>query len=124
METMSHTFYTRPACGYNGLEEPPWLGREPSDEVCPSCGIHFGYDDTAAGGDAIVRAATYPKWRERWKSQRMRWFSSAKKGVSRLESDRATEAAYVSSSGRWPVRSWIGAEHAERVSHCHFRRLT
>ena len=42
--------HTCPVCGYAGLDDPPWQGGAPSDEICPSCGTHFGYDD-AAGGD-------------------------------------------------------------------------
>ena len=46
--------FTCPVSGYPELEEPPWTDGSGSDEICPSCGIHFGYDD-AAGGDAARR---------------------------------------------------------------------
>jgi hypothetical protein len=65
---------TCPACGYRGLREPPWQADSPSDEICVSCGIHFGYDD-AAGGDVSKRDAVYQDWRERWIATGCRWFS-------------------------------------------------
>src|SRR3712207_8831748 len=37
----------------------------PSDEICPSCGIQFGYDD-AAGGHIVKRHAIYREWRTQW----------------------------------------------------------
>jgi hypothetical protein len=55
-----------PACGY-GLDFEPWSGDSPSDEVCPSCGIQFGYHDSAeAGPDG--RAAIYKQWRAKWEA--------------------------------------------------------
>lgn len=35
------------------------------DEICPGCGIQFGYDD-AAGGDAETRYVLYSEWRKAW----------------------------------------------------------
>jgi hypothetical protein len=62
-------------CGYADLHEPPWENGAPSDEVCPSCGIHFGYDDTA-GGDPARREAIYRGWRSRWIAEGMKWWST------------------------------------------------
>ena len=36
-------------CGYPELDELP----DRSDEICPSCGFHFGYDDAASGTPGI-----------------------------------------------------------------------
>ena len=47
-----------PACGYDGLEEPPWTDGSASDEICPSCGIQFGYEDFA-GGDVDARKSVH-----------------------------------------------------------------
>jgi hypothetical protein len=63
-----------PACGYNGLAEAPWVEDMPSDEICPSCGIQFGYDD-AAGGDIERRSRIYADWRARWRSAGCPWSS-------------------------------------------------
>lgn len=63
-----------PVCGYGGLEEPPWTDDSGSDEICPSCGTHFGYDD-AAGGDAGAREAVYRKRRADWIAGGMEWWS-------------------------------------------------
>ena len=49
-----------PACGFEGLDEEPWVGDSPSDDICPCCGMQFGYydagrrtrDSTRAGGRA------------------------------------------------------------------------
>jgi len=62
-----------PVCGF-GLEFEPWRGASAADEICPSCGIHFGYDD-AAGGDGEKRAAIYGEWRQKWIAKGMPWSS-------------------------------------------------
>jgi len=67
--------YICPVCGYDGLFEPPWREESPSDDICPSCGIHFGYND-AAGGDPAGRARIYDQWRQRWISDGMPWHSA------------------------------------------------
>jgi hypothetical protein len=62
-----------PVCGYEP-DFAPWDGDSPSDEICPSCGIQFGYDD-AAGGDPDGRNKIYDMWRESWIKKGMRWSS-------------------------------------------------
>jgi len=60
-----------PACGYPYLNNPHH--REPggaSYEICPSCGIQFGYDDDDLGISYLV-------WRERWIANGMLWFSKS-----------------------------------------------
>ena len=64
-----------PTCGWPGLAEPPWENGSPSDAICPSCGIHYGYDD-AFGGDAGRRAVVYREWRQRWIAGGMTWWST------------------------------------------------
>ena len=66
--------YTCPVCGYGGLVEPPWSDGSGSDEICPSCGIHLGYDDVA-GGDAGRREAIYRERRATWIAAGMPWWS-------------------------------------------------
>jgi len=48
--------YLCPVCGYDGLFEPAHdaLGTG-SDEICPCCGVQFGYDD-ARRSHAELRA--------------------------------------------------------------------
>lgn len=36
--------YHCPACGFE-LNGPPWRGEDPSWNICPCCGIEFGYDE-------------------------------------------------------------------------------
>src|SRR5437899_6774366 len=62
-----------PVCGYLDLQHAPWRGASASDEICPSCGTHFGSDD-AAGGNVIRRRDVYVELRGRWKSKGCPWF--------------------------------------------------
>jgi hypothetical protein len=62
-----------PVCGYPGLEEQPrgdLTGG--SYEICPSCGIQFGYSDEA-GGDEEARKELYKQWRQKWIEGGMIW---------------------------------------------------
>jgi len=65
-----------PVCGYDGLIEPAWDGKNASDEICPSCGTQFGYHD-ASGGSAAGREAIYSRRRNQWIEQGMPWHSLA-----------------------------------------------
>lgn len=60
-----------PACAY-ALDFEPWLGNSASDEICPCCGIHFGYDD-AAGGDRERRIQIYDRWCKAWLAEGTPW---------------------------------------------------
>ena len=67
--------YTCPACGYPKLEDPPYRqSRGGSDEIRPSCGIHFGNDDVMADNDS-ERHDIYARWRAKWVDHGMEWFS-------------------------------------------------
>lgn len=68
------TTYVCPVCGYERLNEPAWTNGIASDEICPSCGTHFGYDD-AAGGDAGHRQERQRELRAGWKARGCPWFS-------------------------------------------------
>jgi hypothetical protein len=61
-----------PVCGYS-LDLPAWDEDSPSDEICPSCGIQFGYDD-ARGGE--FREGQYFGWRKKWIQDGCIWYSS------------------------------------------------
>jgi hypothetical protein len=64
-----------PACGYAGLDKPAWTeAGGGSQEICPSCGIQFGYDDALAGR-ADARWAFYRGWAGHWRQAGMRWWS-------------------------------------------------
>jgi hypothetical protein len=56
----------------------PWEGDNPSDEICPCCGIQFGYDDFAGGSEA-KRQGVYGSWREAWVAKGMPWTSRAER---------------------------------------------
>lgn len=59
-----------PVCGYPDLEEPPYDEHGCSSfEICPSCGVEFGYDDSTTDHEAL---------RERWVADGMKWHGVAK----------------------------------------------
>jgi hypothetical protein len=60
-----------PVCGYT-LDAPAWQGDLPSDEICPSCGIQFGYGD-AVFGNPVRRQEIYRAWRKKWIEGGMKW---------------------------------------------------
>lgn len=47
-----------PVC-YSPLDFEPWFVDSASDEICPTCGIQFGYDDARPD----LRTAIYEAWR-------------------------------------------------------------
>ena len=72
MESMNKVFHC-PACGFP-LDFEPWVNDSPLDEICPCCGIQFGYDDSA-GGDLQRRSDVYEQWRRQWIAKGMPWYS-------------------------------------------------
>lgn len=65
--------FTCPVCGYNRLIKAPWtLEDGGSGEICPCCGIQFGYTDSA-GGSVIARHELYKDWRREWIANGMPW---------------------------------------------------
>lgn len=72
MDSLDHLSLC-PVCGYDlGFE--PWRGDSASDEICPSCGIEFGYDDVfEACGIEGTREELQLRWREKWISGGMKW---------------------------------------------------
>lgn len=62
-----------PACGFDALGEQPWEGDFASDEICPCCAIHFGYDDFGRR-----TADFYAGWRARWIADGKPWFSKGR----------------------------------------------
>ena len=65
-----------PVCGYPDLYDEPWTDGSPSDEICPSCGTQFGYDD--AGMDAAAITGRHAQLRQEWRASGCRWFSSSR----------------------------------------------
>lgn len=60
--------FTCPVCGYPGLTEPPYDQHGcASFDICPSCGIEFGYDDAKRSHDELRAAwlAAGAPWRSR-----------------------------------------------------------
>jgi hypothetical protein len=50
-----------PVCE-NKLGFAPWDGDNPSHEICPFCGIQFGYNDARLD----LRQQIYQEWRKEW----------------------------------------------------------
>ena len=52
------------------LSFAPWVGVSASDEICPDCGIQFGYNDAQSD----LRDRIYAAWRRAWISNGRRPF--------------------------------------------------
>lgn len=59
-----------PACGFDA-GEPPWQGGGGSHEICVSCGLQFGYQDSLARGDP--ENPFYHGWRSCWLTHGAPW---------------------------------------------------
>lgn len=66
--------HTCPVCGYPALDEPAWFAGHPSEDICPSCGTQFGYDD-ARGIDDESRRVVHAELRARWVASGCKWSS-------------------------------------------------
>jgi hypothetical protein len=62
-------------CGFD-LGFKPWNEDSPSDEICPCCGIQYGYDD--ADNADLQRQQVYEQWRLRWVKGGMTWWSKSR----------------------------------------------
>jgi hypothetical protein len=69
-----------PVCGFL-LDFAPWCGLSAADDICPSCGIQFGYDDSG-GGNMNKRQEIHAKWRQLWIEAGMPWRSKGRKQPS------------------------------------------
>jgi len=66
--------YACPVCGYLGFDEPPWSDNgSPSYDICPSCGVEFGYGDFRQ--DEAERRKRWRDLRQEWISRGMQWSS-------------------------------------------------
>lgn len=63
-----------PACGFD-VGEPPWQGGGGSHDICVSCGLQFGYQDSMANGDPAN--AFYHGWRSCWLTHGAPWSGAA-----------------------------------------------
>lgn len=60
-------------CSYDDLYEDPYDERGvASDEICPCCGFHYGFDDDG------TNKGVYEKWRTRWIAEGCKWFSNGR----------------------------------------------
>lgn len=60
-------------CGYSELNYYPWGedGKTPSYEICPCCGVEFGYEDSTLEGML--------KYRKKWIKLGGKWFKEEKR---------------------------------------------
>lgn len=65
-----------PVCGYEPLADAAWVGDSASDEICPSCGTQFGYDDFA--DDPATRHLRHLELRRAWVSGGHPWSSPSR----------------------------------------------
>jgi hypothetical protein len=68
--------FSCPVCGFDGLDEQPWTGDLPSDDICPSCGTQFGYQDMRG---------TLAERELRWAELRQAWLDRGRPWTSRVE---------------------------------------
>ena len=61
-----------PVCA-STLDFEPWQNGVSAQEICPSCGIHFGYNDARAD----LRPFVYAEWRREWNARGRRPISGA-----------------------------------------------
>jgi rubredoxin len=72
--SMSNKQYICPVCGYVGFDDPPWSSDlSPSYDICPSCGIEFGYDDFRP--TEAERKIRWEELRHDWITNGMQWSS-------------------------------------------------
>jgi formylmethanofuran dehydrogenase subunit B len=64
MESKQNNNYICPVCSTK-CDFIPWDNDTACFEICPTCGIQFGYED-AAGGDKKLRQMIYEQWRYEW----------------------------------------------------------
>ncbi|WP_027936969.1 hypothetical protein [Anaeroarcus burkinensis] len=61
-------------CNYNGLYDEPYDTRMvASDEICPCCGFHYGFDDDGE------KESIYESWRLKWLAEGSKWFSKSRR---------------------------------------------
>lgn len=76
-----------PVCGYS-LGFAPWKGESASDEICPGCGIQFGYNDARPD----LREGVYAEWRRQWIAGGRRAFAGAEwRRIAALVASKAKE---------------------------------
>ena len=75
MADTSELTFTCPACGYPSLSEAPWTDESGGSlEICPCCGIQFGYVDVFPSAEC--RPALWHGWGVKWFTDGMHWGSS------------------------------------------------
>lgn len=65
-----NTGKTCPVCGLF-LDFDPWIEGHSSQEICPCCGVQFGYFDAADSPEEVIQ-----RWcdlREKWIQGGMKW---------------------------------------------------
>ena len=95
---------TCPVCGYLELRDPPWSNGLPSDEICPQCGTHFGYDDAVGLRDPAALGARHRQLRDAWVREGSRWWSTSTPEPPGRVAARAPAAgvpAHLRSDGRF-----------------------
>lgn len=76
-------------CGYQAEDAPwGWDGMTPSFEICPSCGVEYGYEDAT-----LVSVRRY---REQWLAAGGRWsdHTVSEDGLGALERLQRVPEAY------------------------------
>lgn len=63
-----------PICGYE-LDVDPWKDNIPTYDICPCCGIEFGYEDFRPTSEE--RIPRHAELRQKWIDDGMPWWSKS-----------------------------------------------
>jgi hypothetical protein len=74
------TFFSCPICGYDRLDEPPYdENGNSSFDICPCCGIEFGYEDSRLINDTFIdREDPKGKYIHNWNRLQTEWKKKCK----------------------------------------------
>ena len=79
--------YICPVCGYDGLEEPAYdVHGYSSFEICPCCGVEFGYDDATRSHEDL---------RAEWLANGARWWSKRDKPIGWSPQKQLRDAGFL-----------------------------
>lgn len=103
--------YDCPVCGYGGLSRPAYNeGGSASFEICPCCGVQFGYQDCGFPHAALRRIwlSAGATWQSEVTRPPVKWDALEQLRLAGLASDPVDECPYCRTTvaAGEPVRHW------------------
>ena len=101
--------FTCPVCGYAHLHRPAW-NESPSFEICPCCGVQFGYDDSMIP-HAVLRQFWLSRgasWCSNFTKPPVDWSPFTQLQAAALHADPVDECPFCGTSvvAGGPVEHW------------------